>query len=80
MNVSCVEISIMRHVHILRRRAPRVANDYHMRIDDAWLWLCLQMELANVTIENDEAWTALEEAIDQCTGNKQNDAYADLGE
>jgi hypothetical protein len=49
-----------------------------MRIDDAGLRLCLHMELANVPIEYDEACTALEESIDQCTGNKQNDAAADL--
>ena len=79
MNVVCSEQPVVRYMYVLRRYAPSVADDDRVGMNNAGrLRLRLQIEPADVTVENYEAGATLKKPIDKSASDKQKDPYADF--
>jgi hypothetical protein len=71
----------------MSRDTPRVADDHRVRMDQArllrdraLLLLRLQTELADVTIEDDDACASFKKPTDQTPSKKETDLFSDAGE
>jgi hypothetical protein len=80
MDVVSTKQPEVRHMYVLRRYAPSVADDDRVRMNNAGLRLKPQLESADVTVENYEAGATLKKPIDKSPSNKQKDPYADFAE
>jgi hypothetical protein len=75
MDIRGTELPVVRHMHVLRRCSPIIANDDRVGADQA-LWL--QTEFAEMAIERDYASAFLKEAIDERPRDKQDNPGDDL--